>query len=1169
MPVPTSAPVFAVGLAVAFALSAHADAPLDTIVVGKPAVAVRAEGVLETPAELAVGRRPAAIVIGDGASIDYRVSVQIRPAPTRGSVDVMVFPTDEKDVRKPAALRVVIGRDRAGSVVYVQPQRLDGATGKWKRIYSMPYAYRPAHKKAKARVAEDGLSPEGWHGRWQHLRVDVTRRRVLLWFEGLLVQGITTPEPGRGPVVVRLSRGDRVRALSVTRISPAPLLLPIDLTHHANARFKKPIRKRTLELGGLPFEVPSGAEDHLCLHQAQWVDQKRDPQSFYELHDAGPYFLHDPRMPFLRVPKADYVAAHLLAVADDDPSLTSKVTLRMGQYGHSRHVFSQVLRRDFVAEVPRQAAAKEVDAKRRVETRAGPLYHVRVPLTKAFAQDIETDSIEIELTKELQLARHRPDPNRFRIRPLGPPSGVRIAALTLERCPLQMRVTSDEPGHAFVEPTKPTFVVELQNITPAPQSYALTAKATPWRGKAIHAHRAGTVAPDQSAQITIPLAPPRRGYHDLVVTLGDGKGRTLLERHTSFAQLPPDTRQYRSRSPFGTWTWGGGHYTCKDPDRICRLLAKLGCRYGARGTPEDRARHGLVYGFEPKLDPELKRYETRLSKHPDLPKRALIFHETSISGPHVTRVPDLFHDRPPYKLDEKEKARYQQMLEEAVGGGEAVRAKYPDVHVKFGNGPLPTKEEFYRRGLPAHLFDSGGNEPGSFGRLPESQPPDWVSHNASIWMDRQLLDAYGYKDKPVRQCYEVCYPSDNPGNLSSATQADYFVRHALHSLAWEMPFIHIGMISDVGNSYYFSNWGSSGFCRAMPELNVKPAYAAIATLTGVLDGAKFVRVLPMGSPSLYGIEFERPDGKRVLAVWTVRGRRPVTLAVQGKPWTLIDGQANETNLEPRPSLVVTATPTPVYVVGKGRFVSATPGEPAYDDAPRGKAAVLTSLANMAEWTVEPSRNAELETYNFMCPRRKGDFAFEVKGKALCVTPRPIKSGKDAMPMYAVLAHRKGIACPGKPTEIGLWIDGNSGWGRIIFELTDESGQRWISIGAEADGEPNRWVLDWLPENILRQVGRPAQCDWNTDDVYGLSRINFDGWRYVGFPLPGNYPHEYHPWPANSQWRCSSDGVVHYPLALRKLIVELPKKVLHVRTWAPVARPSIQLRDLVVAEAQHP
>jgi hypothetical protein len=257
------------------------------------------------------------------------------------------------------------------------------------------------------------------------------------------------------------------------------------------------------------------------------------------------------------------------------------------------------------------------------------------------------------------------------------------------------------------------------------------------------------------------------------------------------------------------------------------------------------------------------------------------------------------------------------------------------------------------------------------------------------------------------------------------------------------------------------------------------------------------------------------------------------------------------------------------VVGKGKVAGTAAGQAVYADQPAGKAIVLAPLADLEGWTIDKDRNPELEAYNFLTPRRKGDFHFEPVAEfdgrqdALKVTPRPIKHGKDTMPMYAVLAHGKGLPVPGTPTEVGAWVHGNSGWGRLIFELTDASGQRWISLGAQQGGETNRWLEDWLPKEMLAKFPTPGISDWNTEDVFGTSRINFDGWRYLAFPLPGNYPGEKYPWPANSQWRWDKDGVVHYPLTFRKLIVELPEKVLHIQEWGPVARPEIVLKDLTV------
>jgi hypothetical protein len=361
-------------------------------------------------------------------------------------------------------------------------------------------------------------------------------------------------------------------------------------------------------------------------------------------------------------------------------------------------------------------------------------------------------------------------------------------------------------------------------------------------------------------------------------------------------------------------------------------------------------------------------------------------------------------------------------------------------------------------------------------------------------------------------------------------------------------------------------------------LNVKPAFVSVAILTRVLDGAKFARVVPLGSPALYGMEFTRPDGTQAHAFWTLRGKRSVRLLMdRSGPWTLVNDQGVETPVAGQQGVVeVELTPSPVYLVGAGKVEGAGarttgPGRPRYTDKPVGKNTVLAALASLDDWTIDKQRDPELEYYDFMCPRRKGDFAFtpvatfEGRDKVLRVSPRRIAHGKDTMPMYVALRHKKGIKVPGTPTEVGVHVNGNGGWGRLIFELQDASGQRWISLGAQQTDAPAKWAEDLAHPDMRAKWTKPAINDWNTGDVFGISRINFDDWRWLAFPLPGNYPGERHPWPANSQWRWDKDGVVHYPLTFKRLIVELPEKVLHVKTFAPPPRREIYLKDLGVGQ----
>jgi hypothetical protein len=72
-------------------------------------------------------------------------------------------------------------------------------------------------------------------------------------------------------------------------------------------------------------------------------------------------------------------------------------------------------------------------------------------------------------------------------------------------------------------------------------------------------------------------------------------------------------------------------------------------------------------------------------------------------------------------------------------------------------------------------------------------------------------------------------------------------------------------------------------------------------------------------------------------------------------------------------------------------------------------------------------------------------------------------------MYSALSLKKPVEIKGEPTQIGLLVKGNGGWGRIIFELEDAKGQRWISIGAEQPGVPPPWLAGWLSKEEFAKL----------------------------------------------------------------------------------------------------
>ena len=1067
------------------------------------------------------------------------------------------------------AFRIKIVPDKEGTTLVVRSEFRSLENQKWEPAGQTELAFWPAPKDLKtlATLEENKIPVQTWRGKVLHGRVRREPGHLAVWLEGQLIHTRAWEKPG--PIRFFLHPGADMESILEVQapFDEGKNFLPVELIHLIQGTQDTKSVSEKVVVGGVPFELWDRGHSQVSLAKAHWLDWRRDPSSYGQAYDAGAYYIGDPYTPIVQVPRADYCAAYVLAEADEDDSTTNELTLRVGRRMKGASSKSQVFRKDFSATIPR--------TKKTIET-AKRLCVIRIPFTEALAQDIVDGILDIEMTKEIRLARRSPDPNRFQWVPLGRTSSVHIAGLTLERSPIQMELRSSAGGNLFEQPAEPEFSVILKNITREPQKYFLTVKT----GVSPESSLRGEIGPGQSVRESIRLRGVPLGYVKLSAILLGGKGDHLLTRRTSFGVLPPNQRHFVSEGSVGTGDMNSGHFTPCDPEVIGDLYRKLGLTYGMDfASAEIRKRAGVRIGREFSVTTKrwtnsLAAYAQRLEESPDLLPHLMIFHEDAISAQHATRTADFFHDRPPYVLNPEEQKRFTLLQEVALSTAKRFREKHPEMRISLGNGPMVVREELYRHRFPADLFDSGGNENPAFSRIPETQPPDPIGNNSSLWMDRQLLDAYGYREKSVTQCHETIYPSTNPGNLSLETQAKYLIRHILHSMAWRIPQIRAGTLLDAGDSYYHSNWGGIGLFERAPEKAPKPVAISIATLTRVLDGAHYEDFLETGSDSAYLMSFSKKDGTTVFPFWVVRGTRDFTLLLDGASKARIV-EANGLEKEVpvlQGTIRLDASPEPAYLIlpKGGRVASVVLGLSKYEDQPVGRISKIDSLVSLEKWKVVPERSPELEMYNPLTPRRKGNFEFSIvskidgEGPALRVLPKPVKEGKSVMPMYAELAFQKRMELPGKPAEIGLWVDGNSSWSRVIFSLRDASGQRWVSIGAAAKGA-SEWMGDWLTPDLLKNYKPGKIADFNTDDPFGLSRINFDGWRYLGFPLPGQYPGEGYHWPANSQWFSDGDGIVHYPLLLEKLIVEIPEKTLHLNRYAAVARPEIYLRNLVSVE----
>ena len=131
-----------------------------------------------------------------------------------------------------------------------------------------------------------------------------------------------------------------------------------------------------------------------------------------------------------------------------------------------------------------------------------------------------------------------------------------------------------------------------------------------------------------------------------------------------------------------------------------------------------------------------------------------------------------------------------------------------------------------------------------------------------------------------------------------------------------------------------------------------------------------------------------------------------------------------------------------------------------------------------------------------------------------------------------------IEIAGTPDTIGVWVKGNSSWGKIFLELEDADGEVWLSAGSGGYG-----------------------CD--TYDWPGLMDLNYDGWHFLQMPLTAKSPVKNHS-PGDNHWQWqrerTGDGKLTYPVKVRGVGFMLNRKSLNILEMEDVKDLSIRLKD---------
>ena len=456
------------------------------------------------------------------------------------------------------------------------------------------------------------------------------------------------------------------------------------------------------------------------------------------------------------------------------------------------------------------------------------------------------------------------------------------------------------------------------------------------------------------------------------------------------------------------------------------------------------------------------------------------------------------------------------------------------------------------------LYDTG-----MFDRMPEMQLHQCVPHR--LWQFTQGWKRYCPDRDPLLVSIEgPCYMAVLPGGATEQELSDYTTRciFILGSYGMSKQF------SVFGPSACTSWWGEQhyggGAIGRLATLNPYLAYSAVAATTRHLSPMRFVRWIETGSRSVYTLQFADVNNpKRLLHVlWTIRGTRTVQIPGLGEVYDSMD---NLISPDGAGRLTVSSSPIFVYgleseptvrldapgaVLNEALLAVSGPVKPLVDPGKDGWKQVVPVGPNAAEEAPNHEEDRDYTESNPLFIRRfPADMALEtvdvpaldangsqttVKATAISLPEQAVNRG--TMPHYTTLVPPKPVKIPGTPRRLSIWVKGCSDWGRIVYELRDAKGEKWISIGQKEA--------------------------WNGDDTRSLSAFNFDGWQLLEFPLPGNLPWDCARTAGSCAWGASGgDKIVDYPLQLEKIRVERREQIIYVNSLEKTAREPVLLGTL--------
>ena len=961
--------------------------------------------------------------------------------------------------------------------------------------------------------------------------------KIGLWFDGNFMDEYAPATFAK--MRVTLQPGAGLQELTATKSTFAPLLtLPVQENSRVQGMEDAKINFDPKQSIPDAFQKLSGSVKGIAVDGLSvFTDMvNSDLQSYYFRRTAADNL---PEQRMFTVPLETYDDAYVLAATENDPTKLNAFTLRVTRYGRSRgNAMADTIVQIPAADAKDTEAARRVGTvsyTSKGATKNATLWLLKVPIKNGLIQDLlynddkkspsmGTDKyLDVELMNPLSNVTEaesfpppmgvtnrayrpeNPDYNGYDFYNIKPPahgSNVHVFGVALEKSAAQMRVNSNIGIQAFYTSDKPQF--EAKVTAEKSGDYSVTWKYADINGNVVNTGtKAAKLQAGEKSTIAIPVD-AGSGWYAAQFILKDAAQNTLVDYRTSFAMLPPDTRKAGLESPFYGWWFGTNHGDDIQLDDIGPLFKRLGIRRadgsGRIEFPESESlpKYGFTHSTIPwtskgqgrqtmaafmngtqtlqqAIDAQESAIRETLKEWPSI-DRMLVFHESSDGGaPFPTEIWGEPASNPEGKDKEKWDKYWPKTLEYLTAMAKMVRANFPQLKMQYGNSgnSMNLVGELFRQKFPRKYIDTVASEDLGQTIAPER---DTLGSTQDGWYLRELTQKMGYGDVPITATIEWIgrmVESSRPHGLRE--QAEWKVRDGLLALAYGYDTISIAGINDASDAYYYSIWANGGLNTRYPIMAPKPAYAAIATLTQVLDQAKYVRFVPTGSTVCYLEEFQRGD-KWVYVLWTPRGERDLSLTFNDDASrTLTDLYGRDSNVTGK-NVSLKASTAAQYLVSATKLLSVNVGKSTFtEDQSNVPAKPLQTIAldNASEISVAPDKTKDGKTdIAYSSPRTMVEGNAIVRqvndpemGKCIEIDLQPNSNLKPEQIEYVTLNLAKPVQTDAK--NAGLWIKGNGSWGAV-------------------DILKNHWG-PWADNGNLNM-------SWS-----GAATLNFDGWNRIVYP----------------------------------------------------------------------